>query len=120
MIVDLLLLTLTISNFFMSKCCYSDNPLGMKGRLAQLYAKLVNSLWEGTSKNLPPVELRYTLSKYAPQFTGYQQHDAQELLSFLLDGLHEDLNRYIKISVLTVSTVSDAYRHRILKVSNKS
>lgn len=24
---------------------------------------------------------------------GYAQHDAQEFLSFLLDGLHEDLNR---------------------------
>ena len=31
--------------------------------------------------------------KYAPQFAGFQQHDAQELLAFLLDGLHEDLNR---------------------------
>ena len=29
----------------------------------------------------------------APQFSGYQQHDSQELLAFLLDGLHEDLNR---------------------------
>lgn len=27
---------------------------------------------------------------------GYQQHDSQELLSFLLDGLHEDLNRVKK------------------------
>ncbi|XP_067931745.1 ubiquitin carboxyl-terminal hydrolase 32-like isoform X2 [Watersipora subatra] len=72
------------------------NPLGMKGRLAQLYAKLINGLWDGTNKNLPPVELRYTLAKYAPQFTGCQQHDAQELLSFLLDGLHEDLNRVQK------------------------
>lgn len=33
------------------------------------------------------------MSKFAPQFSGYQQHDAQELLTFLLDGLHEDLNR---------------------------
>jgi ubiquitin carboxyl-terminal hydrolase 4/11/15 len=24
---------------------------------------------------------------------GYHQHDSQELLAFLLDGLHEDLNR---------------------------
>lgn len=24
---------------------------------------------------------------------GYRQHDAQELLAYLLDGLHEDLNR---------------------------
>lgn len=27
---------------------------------------------------------------------GYQQHDSQELLAFLLDGLHEDLNRIKK------------------------
>ena len=30
---------------------------------------------------------------FAPRFSGFQQHDSQELLSFLLDGLHEDLNR---------------------------
>lgn len=27
------------------------------------------------------------------QFNDFEQHDCQELLSFLLDGLHEDLNR---------------------------
>lgn len=39
------------------------------------------------------MELRLTLAKYAPQFNGCLQHDSQELLAFLLDGLHEDLNR---------------------------
>ena len=29
----------------------------------------------------------------APQFSGYEQHDSQEFLAFLLDSLHEDLNR---------------------------
>ena len=33
------------------------------------------------------------VGRFAPQFSGYQQQDSQELLSFLLDGLHEDLNR---------------------------
>ena len=37
--------------------------------------------------------LQWTIGKYAPRFNGFQQHDCQELLSFLLDGLHEDLNR---------------------------
>lgn len=32
-------------------------------------------------------------AKFAPQFTGMDQHDAQEFLAFLMDGLHEDLNR---------------------------
>lgn len=36
---------------------------------------------------------QFTIGKYAPRFSGVQQHDAQELLAFLLDGLHEDLNR---------------------------
>jgi len=37
--------------------------------------------------------VQWTIGKYAPRFNGFQQHDSQELLAFLLDGLHEDLNR---------------------------
>lgn len=33
------------------------------------------------------------MAQKASQFTGFAQHDAQEFLAFLLDGLHEDLNR---------------------------
>ena len=36
------------------------------------------------------------VGRFAPQFSGYQQHDSQELLTFLLDGMHEDLNRIKK------------------------
>ena len=32
------------------------------------------------------------VGKKNPRFSGYQQQDAQELMAFLLDGLHEDLN----------------------------
>ena len=32
------------------------------------------------------------MGQFAPQFIGFHQHDAQEFLNFLLDGLHEDLN----------------------------
>lgn len=41
--------------------------------------------------SLLPVQ--WTIAKYAPRFNGFQQQDSQELLAFLLDGLHEDLNR---------------------------
>ena len=39
------------------------------------------------------IDFQWTIGKYAPRFNGFQQHDSQELLAFLLDGLHEDLNR---------------------------
>ncbi|XP_006811225.1 ubiquitin carboxyl-terminal hydrolase 32-like [Saccoglossus kowalevskii] len=69
------------------------NPLGMKGHIAKRYGDLVQDLWSGTSKSIAPLKLRWTIGKYAPRFNGFQQHDSQELLAFLLDGLHEDLNR---------------------------
>lgn len=42
---------------------------------------------------MPLLPLQWTIAKYAPRFNGFQQQDSQELLAFLLDGLHEDLNR---------------------------
>uniref|UniRef100_S4RA38 Ubiquitin carboxyl-terminal hydrolase 32 n=1 Tax=Petromyzon marinus TaxID=7757 RepID=S4RA38_PETMA len=69
------------------------NPLGMKGHMAKCYGDLINELWSGTQKNVAPLKLRWTIGKYAPRFNGFQQQDSQELLAFLLDGLHEDLNR---------------------------
>ena len=42
------------------------------------------------------IAMQLQVGRFAPQFSGYQQHDSQELLTFLLDGLHEDLNRIVK------------------------
>ncbi|XP_023716699.1 ubiquitin carboxyl-terminal hydrolase 32 isoform X2 [Cryptotermes secundus] len=70
-----------------------NNPLGMKGHIAKRYGDLIQDIWSGTAKTIAPLKLRWTIGKYAPRFNGFQQHDSQELLAFLLDGLHEDLNR---------------------------
>ncbi|XP_063556735.1 ubiquitin carboxyl-terminal hydrolase 6-like [Gorilla gorilla gorilla] len=69
------------------------NPIGMKGHMAKCYGDLVRELWSGTQKSVAPLKLQWTIAKYAPRFDGFQQQDSQELLAFLLDGLHEDLNR---------------------------
>ena len=42
------------------------------------------------------LSFQVAVGRFAPQFSGYQQQDSQELLAFLLDGLHEDLNRIHK------------------------
>lgn len=65
----------------------------MKGHIAKRYGDLIHEIWSGTAKTIAPLKLRWTIGKYAPRFNGFQQHDSQELLAFLLDGLHEDLNR---------------------------
>ena len=48
---------------------------------------------QGETASVSPSNFKYKLGRFAPQFQGYGQQDSQELLAFLLDGLHEDLNR---------------------------
>lgn len=75
-----------------------DNPLGMHGAIAEVFGLLLHRIWapDSTATSYSPREFKSQLQKFAPQFSGYQQHDSQELVAFLLDGLHEDLNRVLK------------------------
>lgn len=74
-----------------------DNPLGMHGAIAEAFGALLQRIWSPDgSSSYSPREFKQQLQRFAPQFSGYQQHDSQELVAFLLDGLHEDLNRVLK------------------------
>jgi ubiquitin carboxyl-terminal hydrolase 4/11/15 len=75
-----------------------DNPLGMHGAIAEAFGALLQRIWatSGSSTSYSPRDFKSQLQRFAPQFSGYQQHDSQELVAFLLDGLHEDLNRVLK------------------------
>ncbi|XP_050112341.1 ubiquitin carboxyl-terminal hydrolase 8-like isoform X3 [Malus sylvestris] len=70
-----------------------DNPLGMNGEIALAFGDLLRKLWVPGATPVAPRPFKSKLSRFAPQFNGFNQHDSQELLAFLLDGLHEDLNR---------------------------
>ena len=74
-----------------------DNFLGHGGRLAEAYGALLDELWthsgDDSGSVVSPKSFKQVLSSCNEMFDGYEQHDTQEMLTFLLDGLHEDLNR---------------------------
>jgi ubiquitin carboxyl-terminal hydrolase 8 len=69
------------------------NFLGTGGKLVTAFAELTKQMWLGRNSVVEPVDFKKQLGTFAPQFVGCHQHDSQELLGFLLDGIHEDLNR---------------------------
>ncbi|KZT25326.1 hypothetical protein NEOLEDRAFT_1156281 [Neolentinus lepideus HHB14362 ss-1] len=69
------------------------NPMGTKGNLTAAFASILHEMWHGEMPYLSPLQFRRSICTHATQFDGNDQHDSQEFLTFLLDGLHEDLNR---------------------------
>ena len=59
--------------------------------------------------------LQNLVAQKASQFSGYAQHDAQEFMAFLLDGLHEDLNR-VKKKPYTETVDSDGRPDEVCKI----
>jgi tetratricopeptide (TPR) repeat protein len=85
------------------------NPLGHKGELAKEFGSLLKSIWQAKTSCVSPASFKRAISAFAPQFAGYQQHDSQELLAFLLDGCHEDVNRVLQ-KPLTEAVENDGSR----------
>eukprot|EP00762_Andalucia_godoyi_P003387 ANDGO_06591.mRNA.1 Putative ubiquitin carboxyl-terminal hydrolase 11 len=86
-----------------------DNALGSGGYIADQFGRLIREVWSGSPNSVvTPREFKFTLGRFAPQFSGYAQHDSQELLAFLLDGLHEDLNRVKQKPYTDLSNVKSA------------
>jgi ubiquitin carboxyl-terminal hydrolase 6/32 len=79
-----------------------DNPLGYHGEVAHTFGEVLQQLWVGDPKkgrlypSYPPRQFKRIFSKHKPDFEGFEQHDASELLAELIDALHEDVNRVIE------------------------
>jgi ubiquitin C-terminal hydrolase len=86
-----------LTRHFLSNCFLNDlnvqNPLGTGGKLAHAYDQVMREVWMAGPPYMSPSTLKRAIAMFAPRFVGCSQHDAQEFLAYLLDGLHEDLNR---------------------------
>jgi len=67
----------------------------MKGSLIKAFATVIKSLWKSNGRVVDPSSLKGAVQRFAPRFSGYNQEDSQEFLRYLLEGLHEDVNRVL-------------------------
>ena len=71
----------------------TDNPLGFQGKLAKCFCGILRKLWSGEYDFFSPKRLLEIVANRSKYFDGNSQHDTHEFMSYLLDGLHEDLNQ---------------------------
>lgn len=93
-----LLNTPPLADYFMNdihiKEINKDNFLGSKGVVTSAFADLYKQYWTREDINvIDPQDFYEAISKFAPQFSHGTQEDSQEFMAFLLDIIHEDLNR---------------------------
>ncbi|KAK6436180.1 hypothetical protein LTR95_007632, partial [Oleoguttula sp. CCFEE 5521] len=75
----------------------ANNPLGSGGLMAKKYGELLNNIYgDNATSSYTPTNFKKTLSGQNPVFSGWGQQDSQEFLSYLIDAVHEDLNRIEK------------------------
>jgi ubiquitin C-terminal hydrolase len=61
----------------------------------QEYSSLLRDLWFGHQMNITPQSFRRSVGKINPDYAGFVQHDVHEALEFLIDKIHEDLNKVV-------------------------
>ncbi|XP_006739777.1 ubiquitin carboxyl-terminal hydrolase 2 isoform X1 [Leptonychotes weddellii] len=80
-----------LQRLFMRDLSHSSNA---HTALMEEFAKLIQTIWTSSPNDVvSPSEFKTQIQRYAPRFVGYNQQDAQEFLRFLLDGLHNEVNR---------------------------
>ena len=72
--------------------------------VVRVFVTLLEEVWLGQSPSYVPGDLRSMVSSLHPQFNNHSQQDAQELLLFLLNALHDDLKKVDTASLKPAAT----------------
>ncbi|KAI6662020.1 Ubiquitin carboxyl-terminal hydrolase 2-like [Oopsacas minuta] len=84
--------TLLLKQFFVSDD-YKKDLAGRKGNLSYAFKCVMTELWISSKDPYPPYDLKKQVGIVAPRFSGYSQQDAQEFMRFLLNEIHDEINK---------------------------
>jgi len=90
-----------------------SNAMSRRGELIGAFAELLKEMWMPSESSVRPEKFKQVVGQFKEEFRGRQQQDAQEFLTFLIDGLHEETNLaldkpYMDLSESTNKTMEDA------------
>ena len=80
------------TEFFLTK--YKYNPNDPTKKMSNEMYKVLTNLWSEEKKkgDYPPYDFKNTLSQENPLFAGIAANDSKDLINFLLERFHQELN----------------------------
>ena len=88
---------LTVTDYFLCSAYLFDindtSKFGTGGKVAHALAKLMRALDDAKISCVAPRDFKNCIGCYDATFRGYEQQDAHEFISKVLEGLGDDLNR---------------------------
>ena len=81
--------TKKLTEYFLKSYKYDPNKV-----MANEYYEVIKNLWNKNNNNKPysPYSFKETLSKENPLFAGIQANDSKDLINFLIERFHQELN----------------------------
>lgn len=99
-VLQCLIHTIPLRNYTLSNSFCDDinteNKLGTKGLLAREFKKTMTNAWDGTNSYICISGIKSILGSKCKRYKSREQQDAHELLIYMINCLHEDLNRVKK------------------------
>ena len=75
----------------------------------------MQEMWQGSDSRTAPSDLKRTLGSRISRFSGYGQQDSAELVNYIIDLIHEDLNRVTKKPYIEMNEDQSRPEHEIAK-----
>ena len=80
-----------LTNYFLNKFNYNPNDVSKK--ISNNLYRVLHNLWETDINYYKPNKFKKALSEENPLFSGVNANDSKDLLNFLLERLHLELNK---------------------------
>jgi ubiquitin C-terminal hydrolase len=95
-----------LKEFFLSQVNSQGSLAIQSGFLTKALGEVMHQMWENPQKleSFEPKNIKKAIGRLDKRFKGSSQEDAQELLTYLIKGLHDELNEvrkkeYIKMTI---------------------
>ena len=112
--------TSKLTNYFLTTYKYNEND--KKKLMSNEYYKVVANLWDrkNDNKSYSPDSFKAILSKENPLFEGIAANDSKDLINFLLERFHQELNvidyNMLKINNYTATQNDQLYENKMLNI----